>query len=281
MAWNSDEEQPTRTREELLHQVTQRGEALRRRRRAGRGVASGVLVLAAVAVVGSVATRSDGKERMQVATDGPSTTSPLAAIGPGDPDPRDEPAPTTLPDPLSPSATDTAPTSPASSLPGGSPPRSTVTSAPTRTTRPAAVSTAAPPGPRQPRCGPVQLAVTVTPSKPAFGPDEPVHVTSTLRNQTSAPCYYTSSTTSFEFRNVAGRGFEGGAVHADGFADTALEAGQTLTQTWDWNQRDCRSPGDPRGSECVLAPRGDYTVSVRWDLDAGTATSSSAFGLIP
>ena len=168
MAWTDEDEQPTRTRDELLSQVERRGTELRRQRRAGLGVASFVALLAALAVGGSVIAHARGDGPVRVATDGPSTTtSPAGDASSGGPPP-------TLPDQLWPSPTDSGPPSPFNSEPNASVPQSTAPSVTRRSTHPAVVATttsaaitttSALPAPEQPRCGPDQLAVTLTPAK--------------------------------------------------------------------------------------------------------------------
>ena len=75
MAWTDDDQHLTRTREELLSRVTRRGEELRRRRRGGRLVATIAAVIAVAAVAGIGIAGGGGDPAVQVATDGPLTTT--------------------------------------------------------------------------------------------------------------------------------------------------------------------------------------------------------------
>ena len=132
------------------------------------------------------------------------------------------------------------------------------------------------PAPEQPRCGPDQLAVTLTPAKPEFGPDEMVTVISTVRNKTAAPCYEASIRWSFSFKDSAGRDGIGQAAVADYFRYVPFEPGETRTQTGNWVQRSCTdSPPN-----CVPASTGDATASVRWDLGEGPVEATTSFRLL-
>ena len=280
MAWTDEDQHLTRTREELLSRVTRRGEELRRRHRGGRVVAtiSAVLVVAAVAGIGIT---GDGDPAVQVATGGPSTTTGGEAWVEPVPGAAGEfPTSTSTPGPA-PMATPGSVSAPPSSLPPttvtAASAAPTSTAAPPTTGRTASPTTSTSQAPDKPKCTTAQLEMTANPEKPEFRPGEVVRIPTTIRNRTSAPCYYNGFTLSYEVKNAAGQGLGGGAHHADTFRDVALEAGQTLTENADWNPQDCT--GGP--GTCMQAAPGDYTANLRWSLADLPIQATVSFRLVP
>lgn len=293
MAWTHEDEQPIRTRDELLTKVQRRGHELRRRRRASRRLASVVALLAVVGVVGSLTTGSGGDRQVQVATEGAPPMT--AAEPPSEPAPNQSqvvPAgpsttaagPLTLPG-LSPDAMHAPPPSPGP-MPAPPPGGTTVTTRPATWSVPSTTPTAGPattlaaPEPRQPRCGAEHLTVTAVPDKPAYGPGERVMVTSTIVNRTAGVCYYWASYSfSYGVSDSSGRPIIGGTTHADAFGDLPLAPGEKVTRTdASWDQIMCT--GD--NSTCTRAAPGDYTIKVTWGIAYPSLVEAVAtFTLVP
>lgn len=279
MEWTDDDLRPSRTRDELLSKVTRRGEELRRRRRAGRGLTSVVAVVTAVAIAGLAIGSGDEDPAVQVATEGPSTSAAPEALPEAFPEPIPlvpvEAPPTTSTPDRPPLPTSTSSPSPASP---GLPPATTPTAV-TATTGPTA-STTAPttpwPAAEKPGCTLEQLGIATAPDKPEFRPGEVVRVTTTLRNQSSTTCYHHGSSFHFNIDNGAGGGLAGG-YHEDNFGNTPadpLHPGQTLTETVPWNQSSCSDTG------CAQAAPGTYTFTVSWTLAGQTLTANTSFLLV-
>ncbi len=129
---------------------------------------------------------------------------------------------------------------------------------PTTTARPATTTTAKPPAPTTTStarpgvaCTPAQVAVAITTDRPRYGPGQPVHATSTLRNKSSSACTYNGYTFSAAFLDAAGAPvFPVSTLVADSFADVLLQPGQVLSNNGDWDHRS--------------APAGVYTAKGTW-----------------
>ena len=292
MAWTYEDEQPTRTRDELLSKVQRRGHELRRRRRASRRLVSVGALVAVVGIVGALTTGSGGDRQVQVATEGPPPTT--AAEPPSEPALNQSQAvpagpsttaagPLTLPG-LSPDPMPAPPPSPGP-MPAPPPGGTTVTTPPATWSIPSTTPTAGPAttststAPRQPRCGAEHLTVTAAPDKPAYGPGERVMVTSTILNRTAAVCYYwVSYSFSYVVSDSAGRPIISGTTHDDAFEDIPLAPGETVTRTdASWNQIICT--GDIR--TCTRAAPGDYTIRVTWGITHPSMEAVATFTLVP
>jgi len=116
----------------------------------------------------------------------------------------------------------------------------------------------------------------VTTGQATYRPGERVQAQAILRNRSGAPCLYTSYTGSQRFEGPTGQVVAPTvAFIADGFADTALPAGATLTQAPTWDQRACT------GTEsCAQALPGTYTVRVSWAFSGAPVEGAATFGLV-
>ncbi len=268
MAWTDDGAQPERSREELLARVERRGRQIRLRRRTAVGVTAVVALVAVALPVAALLGTNDGGDRgTEVAATGNVDTTVAAART--EPGPQPEPSTTTSPVPAG-AASTTVRSGPVPTTTASAP----LTAAPSTTEppEPATPSTTEPD--LGPRCGPAQIAVTVTPDKPSFGPGERVTVTSTARNQTSEPCAYFSFTLQATFKDSTGRPLGGMAGHGDNFREVALPAGHTLTQKADWDPRVCEA-----GPDCGPRPPGEYLVTATWSFDSPGVEATASFRL--
>lgn len=110
-----------------------------------------------------------------------------------------------------------------------------------------------------PACTPAQIEVKIATDQPSYAPGQAVKVTSTLRNRSSASCFYNGYGARMTFKDDAGHSYPGVSVIADSFADVPLRAGQALTHTGSWDHRACADPG------CAALPAGPYYVTVSWN----------------
>lgn len=133
--------------------------------------------------------------------------------------------------------------------------RTTTTRVTTTTARPTTTTA-------RPLCAADQIELTkaVATSYPAT---QPVTVSSTIRNRSSAPCYYRGFNFEASFRDPAGRVLVGSVVHADDIEDRAFAPGQSLTQNAMWDPRVCSSP------PCAQPSLEPYTVVLTWSFSGG------------
>ena len=132
--------------------------------------------------------------------------------------------------------------------------------APTTTIRPPAATTPT----AGPTCTPDHLVAAVATDRHSYTPAQAVQVTSTLRNRSSATCFYNGYTAGMTFRNDAGTTYGGVNVVADSFADVPLRPGETLTHAGSWDHRACPEPS------CGPLPPGPYYATVRWGIASHT-----------
>ncbi len=177
----------------------------------------------------------------------------------------------------------TAPTttllSPSTSTSAAGPSTSAVTVTtirrPTTTRAPAtsvpATTTPGPP-PTPPRCEDVPLTVEVATERTTYRPGEMVRGTYTMRNTSGAACVYRNVAFTQGFEDAAGHAVgDAGAGHTDGFSDSAVAAGATIT-VFDlgWDQKTCST-----GVTCTQAPPGIYAAIVTFTM-SGTQRQGSA-----
>ncbi|MGI8809039.1 MAG: hypothetical protein ACR2KK_14610 [Acidimicrobiales bacterium] len=156
--------------------------------------------------------------------------------------------------------------------------RSTASTAAVTTTRRPATTTPAPTTTAGGRvgCTGAQLVVEVSTDRATYRPGERVQATATLRNRSSAPCFYASYSVTHRIEDSSGQLMVPIPILvADNFTDTALVAGATMTQGPSWDQRAC-----PDGASCVQAPPGTYTVKVSWGFLGAPVEGSSTFRLV-
>lgn len=215
MAWNNDE--LTRSRDQLLDRTVRRGEHLRRRRRlAWMGAAPAVLLL--IAVPAAFARIGDEGDRTTVAATGPAST--IATVPPTSV--TTVPAPTTAPA----RATTVPPTTTA-------PPRTTTTT----TEPPTTTMTRDPRLPPGPLCDESVIERTMTFDKATYKPGDVVKVTSTYKNISAQPCYTAGYFQSFNVYDSAGKQVTqpvGAFVDTDSWV--GFPAGKVETHQHEWDQ---------------------------------------------
>lgn len=199
-------------------------------------------------------------DRADIASSGPASTSEAPTTAPTS-------GPTTSgPSTFGPSTSAVPPTSVGTSTTALRPKAPTTTVARATTTVAPAVL----------RCENVPLAVEVRTDRTAYRPGEILRGTYTLRNTSGADCVYRNYTFGIAFADASGRAVgPGGGGHTDGFADSTLSAGATVT-TFDvtWDQRTCGTP-------CVQEPPGTYTATASFTIGMAPITGSATFRLIP
>ncbi len=268
MAWNHDDVEPNRSRDELLGEVVRRGEQLRLRRRVVTGLGGTIAVLLVVA--GVVAVADPGRQpATQLAAGGRTTTTVAgSAFGPvtgGTVFAVD--APTT-----SVAAVATTPTTAVTVV--TTIPEAPATTIATTTTVPATPDPTVP-TPLQPRCGPDQLEATLTFPQATYSPGQQVVGHAVLRNTSGAPCYYYGYTQSQQFHDAYGNVVSpGSALIADAFADTPFGPDATLTADPSWDQSLCA----PDSSVCLPAgPATTYSATVSWSFDGPPVEATASF----
>ena len=262
MAWNHDDVRPNRSRDELLGDVIRRGEGIRRRRRVVAGLGGCIALLLAVAGVAAVVGPESSVTNL--AAGGPATTHGAVfspAVG-GTTVAVELPTTTTVaPEPT----TDTTVARPVAT---------TIAAAaePDPTTTVPVVPTVPPPA--QPRCGPAQMQVTLTFTKPSYAPGEQVVGHALLRNTSGAACYYYSFQVGHGFHDATGKPVGAmSALIADNFMDTAFAPDETMTENLVWDQTIC----DPVTSACPPAPPGTYSGTANWSFDGPPVEATTAF----
>ncbi|MDQ3898874.1 MAG: hypothetical protein M3326_16800 [Actinomycetota bacterium] len=170
-------------------------------------------------------------------------------------------------------------------------PASTTTSppttvAPTTTTRPTTTTarrptttttrlttTTAPPADR-PLCAVDQIGVSVATDAQSYLAAQPVRLTTTIRNRSTAPCFYQGYTVLMSFRDPARVPFLGTAVHLDDPSPTEFRPGQSLTQSFTWDPASCPSP-----PVCARPTPDIYSVEAAWSFSGGRYTATMDFVL--
>lgn len=142
--------------------------------------------------------------------------------------------------------------------------RTTTTLARPTTTGPTATTVAG-----HPLCAAEQMAIRITIAT-SFGPGEPVGMSTTLRNKSSAPCYYQGFTVTMTFLDPGGRALVSQAVHADDVAERAFVPGQEITQEATWDPKVCQTP------PCTEPP-GIYEATADWSFSGGRYTARQQF----
>lgn len=210
MAWNDDDY--TRSRDDLLRRTVRRGEHLVRRRRLARwGAAPAALLLIAVPAALSMA--GDNGDRTTVAAVGPASTATTAGT-------TTAPATTTIPEPTTTISVARATTTAA--------PRTSTT---TTTAEPSTTSTTLA------FCDNDKLALSAAKTdKPSYRPGEPVVVTATVTNTSSRTCAYGPSSLGLHVRDAAGKDLPTATVMIDYLAMPTLGAGEVRQEREQWDQ---------------------------------------------
>ncbi len=155
--------------------------------------------------------------------------------------------------------------------------RRTTTTRPPRTTttvRPAAPTTtppAAPPTSTPPLCSVDQIGISAAPERDSYPAGQPVTVRSTIRNRSTAPCFYRGYTVTFTFRDPNLEVLVSSAVHADDVEFRHFAPGQSITHTGTWDGRACATP------PCESPPTPIYSVEATWSFSGGRYVAISRF----
>ena len=225
-------------------------------------VAVASAVLLAAGVVGVVAHEDDDEDR----------TATEALVG-GDVTTTI----TSLPDTTTTSTTEVAAsttTSPPTTAGRTTTTRTGVTTTPTTrrttTTRAPATSTTSTP----PLCAADQIDISGRPDRLSYPAGQPVSMSTTIRNRSSAPCYYRGYNVEMRFLDPDGRTIVAQVVHADDRDFQTFAPGQSITHTATW---------DP-ARQCVAAPcpppRPDiYSTQAIWSFSGGRYTASQQYVL--
>lgn len=224
----------------------------------------GVLGLAAavLAVAGLVAAvtvdEDDGDDGRTAATIGqiPATTSTL------------EPLPTST----APPAETTTTAAPAASSTVG-PRRTTTTRAPRTGANPGTTAprTTTPTTTARPLCAASQIELTASTDNSRATSGQPVTLTSTIRNRSTFPCYYTGYEFRTTFRNPLGAPLVGSVIHADAVQPAAFNPGQSLSHSATWDPMACQQ------SPCPTPGPGIYSATATWSFSGGTYEAMQQF----
>lgn len=247
----NDENRPLRSREVLLEQVYRRGRQLRRRRQVFR-VAVGVVAALALVVpavgLSALVLDSDSSLHVGTAPSGKETEDPYEADS--------SPSPTATVSPESPKSTPSISPSPSPSPSSPSPP--------------------------PPVCTPAEVEVVTTTDRSSYQTGEEVKVTSTVTNRSNHICHRA------EAQSVAFRDSEGttwffyyypSAEYGPGYSPE-WAPGETLTTSYSWNQKTCKSEADTACQPAVQAPPGTYIVEVEWRWHEAFYKASATFEIV-
>ena len=279
MAWTE-----SRSRDEWLAEVKQRGGRIRRRRRL---VAALLGALAVIVPVSGLATflGAEPARNQQLSVAGPArerTVEATRATGvdaPPEPAPADEPVTTTrvsppqledVPRRLEPDqpVRGFVPPATPSTIPSADDPvvRSTTTVPAARNTSSsiltpnqstAGAASAGPAGPALTPCPADGLQIDVVPSKATFALGETVRGTFFVQTYRATDCLVAMPST-FRIENVATGAIVGSAPSITEFLSPIKADGKMYTSTFSWDQRDCSGP------TCTPVPPGLYQAVAEW-----------------
>lgn len=222
-------------------------------------IAVAAAVLAAAGVV-AVAAHEDDDDRPAVEALGDPEVTTTITLPPTTTSILDAPAPTTTSPPTTVGRTTTTR--------GGA----TSTTRRTTTTRAPATPTTSTP----PLCLADQIDISGRPDRLSYPAGQPVTVSATIRNRSSAPCYYRGYTVEIRFLDPAGQQIIGQVAHADDLDFQTFAPGQSITHTATWEPlRHCTPP------PCA-PPRPDiYSIQAIWSFSGGRYTATQQYVLTP
>lgn len=114
-------------------------------------------------------------------------------------------------------------------------------------------------------CTPAQVVVTIATDRLSYTAAQPVEVTTTLHNRSTASCTYNGYTAGIVFADASGRQFGGANVIADSFRDVPFEPDAMLIHKGPWDH--------------MGAVPGTYTATATWRFAGGTYTATASFTL--
>jgi hypothetical protein len=226
-----------REREALLARI-HTGASRRRLRKALLTRGTPLLVLLLIAVPAAAALMGGDDHTKVAATDRDATTSTLMAAS--------EPDSATTSTTGSTAVSGSSPTTVASSA-------SPTTAAPTTTTTTRAETIQS--------CETADFEFRTTTDRPTYSAGAEVIATGTATNRSSKNCRIPIWRGAFvsDSRDTTIQSFDPPAGNSGpDDASRAVAPGQTITQSWRWDQRRCSSSG------CVAAEPGDYTITFSW-----------------
>ncbi|HEX2118100.1 MAG TPA: hypothetical protein VHF91_02880, partial [Acidimicrobiales bacterium] len=138
----------------------------------------------------------------------------------------------------------------------------TATTAP-RTTTPTTTA--------RPLCAASQIELTASTNNSRATSGQPVTLTSTIRNKSTFPCFYTGYEFRTEFRDPLGAPLVGSVIHADAVEPAPFNPGQSLSHSATWDPQACQQ------SPCPAPGAGIYSATATWSFSGGTYRAMQQF----
>lgn len=145
----------------------------------------------------------------------------------------------------------------------------TATTRRTTTTRAPATPTTSTP----PLCSADQIDISGRPDRLSYPAGQPVSMSTTIRNRSSAPCYYRGYNVEMRFLDPGGQVIIAQVVHADDIEFQTFAPGQSITHTARWDPRNCGAPQCPPPAPDI------YAVEAIWTFSGGRYTATQQYVL--
>ena len=174
-------------------------------------------------------------------------------------------------------STSAVPAAPSTSSPPTTAGRSARTAAPPTTARPPTNTTARPQttttSPDLLLCAAEQIDISAGTDSLSYPAGRPVTMTTTIRNRSSAPCFYRGYSVTLSFLDPVGRPLASTEVNGDSSSDRRFAPGARLSHTLTWDPAAC--PTAP----CATPAPGFYSVAASWSFSGGTYAATMQFVL--
>lgn len=217
-------------------------------------------VLAVAGLVAAVTVDDDGDDGRTAAAIGqaPATTSTVPPLTTSTSAPPAETTTTAAPSPSTTTTASRRTTTTTARRTGGT----TATTAP-RTTTPTTTA--------RPLCAASQIELAASTNNSRATSGQPVTLTSTIRNKSTFPCFYTGYEFRTEFRDPLGAPLVGSVIHADAVEPAPFNPGQSLSHSATWDPQACQQ------SPCPAPGAGIYSATATWSFSGGTYRAMQQF----
>lgn len=123
----------------------------------------------------------------------------------------------------------------------------------------------------RPLCAASQIELTASTNNSRATSGQPVTLTSTIRNKSTFPCFYTGYEFRTEFRDPLGAPLVGSVIHADAVEPAPFNPGQSLSHSATWDPQACQQ------SPCSAPGAGIYSATATWSFSGGTYRAMQQF----
>ena len=110
-----------------------------------------------------------------------------------------------------------------------------------------------------PQCAAAQIDVNTNTASLSYPAGQPVTLTTTIRNRSSAPCFYRGYDVAMSILDPNLQQLFGTTAHADDVGPQTFAPGQVLTQSATWAPAPTAAP-----------PPGFYSAQATWSFSGGT-----------